>query len=131
MIVSETTLLVSIGLALGVGCALVAVQPALAKQGGGMPVALVVGVFVAVLVAGLVSSLVAAGVASAPAAAGVAEERNEGHGFAESPYECEARPAGAVCQHEDADRRHALVLVFAGARQASRRSLAAMARAES
>jgi putative ABC transport system permease protein len=63
MIVSETTLLVSIGLALGVGCALVAVQPALAKQGGGMPVALVGGVFAAVLVAGLVSSLVAAGVA--------------------------------------------------------------------
>jgi putative ABC transport system permease protein len=63
MIVTETTLLVSIGLALGVACALVAVQPALARQGGGVPVALVGGVLAAVLVAGLVSSLVAAAVA--------------------------------------------------------------------
>jgi hypothetical protein len=63
MIVSETTLLVSIGLALGVACALVAVQPALAREGGGVPVALVGAVVAAVLAAGLFSSLVAAGVA--------------------------------------------------------------------
>ena len=63
MIVSETTLLISTGLALGVACALVAVQPALAKQGGGVPVALVGAVTAAVLAAGLLSSLIAAGVA--------------------------------------------------------------------
>ena len=63
MIVTETTLLVSVGLAIGVVCALLAVQPALAKQGGSVPLALIITVVAAVGLAGLLSSLVAAGVA--------------------------------------------------------------------
>jgi len=63
LILSETTLLVSLGLALGVGCALVAVQPALTREGGSVPVVLIAAVLAAVTVAGLLSSLVAAGVA--------------------------------------------------------------------
>jgi putative ABC transport system permease protein len=63
MIVSETGLLVSIGLLMGILCALLAVQPALARQGGGLPLAPIGGVVAAVSAAGLVSSLVAAGVA--------------------------------------------------------------------
>jgi putative ABC transport system permease protein len=63
MILSETTLLVLLGLALGVACALLAVQPALARQGGAAPVALVGGGFVAVVLAGAIASMVAASVA--------------------------------------------------------------------
>jgi putative ABC transport system permease protein len=63
MILSETTLLVLLGLALGVACALVAVQPALMRQGGGVSVTLIGGVLVAVILAGLAASFVAASVA--------------------------------------------------------------------
>jgi ABC-type antimicrobial peptide transport system permease subunit len=63
LIVSETALLVSLGLLLGIVCALVAVQPALARQGGSAPVALIGIVVAAVAAAGLLSSLVAAAVA--------------------------------------------------------------------
>jgi hypothetical protein len=61
--VSETALVVSIGLALGAGSALLAVQPALARQGGGVPVLTIASVAAAVAVAGLAASLIATAVA--------------------------------------------------------------------
>jgi hypothetical protein len=64
MVTSETALLVVAGLVAGAGCALLAVQPALARQGGGVSATLLGSVFVAVAVAGLAASLVATAVAS-------------------------------------------------------------------
>ncbi len=64
LVLSETALLVAAGLAIGAASALLAVQPALARQGGGIPILLLVSVFAAVGVAGAAASLVATAVAT-------------------------------------------------------------------
>jgi hypothetical protein len=64
LVVSETALLVLAGLVIGAGCAVLAVQPALAAQGGGVPFGVIGGVAGAVIVSGLAASLVATAVAS-------------------------------------------------------------------
>jgi putative ABC transport system permease protein len=59
MIVSETMLLLGVGIAAGVGCAVIAVAPAWLNRGGTGPGAGLVFLLGAVLVVGLLSSLVA------------------------------------------------------------------------
>ena len=49
---------------LGAAAALVAVQPAIARQGGGLPLAVIGGVVVAVAASGLIATLVATAVAA-------------------------------------------------------------------
>jgi hypothetical protein len=53
-----------VGVILGVVAALVAVQPAVTKQGGGAPLAVIGGVVLAVTLAGLMATLVATAVAA-------------------------------------------------------------------
>jgi ABC-type antimicrobial peptide transport system permease subunit len=64
LVVSETLWIVVAGVAIGAGSALLAVQPALAAQGGSWPVAAILLVAVTVLAAGLLASLVATRVAT-------------------------------------------------------------------
>jgi putative ABC transport system permease protein len=63
MIVAETALLVGSGVAIGAGCALLAVSPALAERGTPVPAGTLVLLVSGVALAGLVSSLGAAAMA--------------------------------------------------------------------
>ena len=75
LVVSETLWIVTAGVAIGAGAALVAVQPALASQGGGWPVAAVSAVAVVVVAAALLASLVATRIATRlPLVAGLKAE---------------------------------------------------------
>ncbi len=64
VVISETLWIVGVGTLIGAAAALLSVQPALAKQGGGWPIAVVGGVAASVLLAGLLASLVATHVAT-------------------------------------------------------------------
>ena len=64
LVAGEVGLIVAVGVVLGTVAALVAIQPALARQGGVLPVAVIGSVLVAVAIAGAVATLVATAVAS-------------------------------------------------------------------
>jgi len=64
LVAGEVGLIVAAGVVLGAVAALVAVQPAIARQGGGLPVVVIGGVVVAVAASGLIATLVATAVAS-------------------------------------------------------------------
>jgi ABC-type antimicrobial peptide transport system permease subunit len=64
LVAGEVGLIVAAGVVLGTVAALVAIQPALARQGGVLPVAVIGGVLAAVAIAGAVATLVATAVAS-------------------------------------------------------------------
>lgn len=64
LVAGEVGLIVAAGVVLGAAAALIAVQPAIATQGGGVPIAVIGGVLVAVAASGLVATLVATSVAS-------------------------------------------------------------------
>jgi putative ABC transport system permease protein len=64
LVAGEVGLIVATGVVLGTVAALVAVQPALSRQGGGLPVLLIGGVGVAVALSGVVATVVATAVAS-------------------------------------------------------------------
>jgi putative ABC transport system permease protein len=64
LVAGEVGLIVAAGVVLGAAAALVAVQPAIARQGGGLPVAVIGGVLVAVAASGILATLVATAVAS-------------------------------------------------------------------
>ena len=64
LVAGEVGLIVAAGVVLGAAAALVAVQPAIARQGGGLPLAVIGGVVVAVAASGLIATLVATAVAA-------------------------------------------------------------------
>ncbi len=64
LVAGEVGLMVAAGVVLGAAAAVVAVQPAVARQGGGLPITVIGGVLVAVAASGVVATLVATAVAS-------------------------------------------------------------------
>ena len=64
LVAGEVGLIVASGVVLGAAAALIAVQPAIARQGGAIPVGVVGGVIAAVAVSGLVATLIATAVAA-------------------------------------------------------------------
>jgi ABC-type antimicrobial peptide transport system permease subunit len=64
LVAGEVGLIVASGVVLGAAAALIAVQPAIARQGGGVPVAVVGGVIAAVAASGLLATLIATAVAA-------------------------------------------------------------------
>ncbi len=64
LVAGEVGLIVAAGVVLGAVAALVAVQPAIARQGGGVPVVVIGGVIVAVAMSGALATLIATAVAS-------------------------------------------------------------------
>jgi hypothetical protein len=63
LVAGEVGLIVAAGVVLGAAAALVAVQPAIARQGGGLPLAVIGGVMVAVAASGVAATLIATAVA--------------------------------------------------------------------
>jgi len=64
LVAGEVGLIVAAGVVLGAAAALIAVQPAIARQGGGLPVTVIGGVLVAVAASGIVATLAATAVAA-------------------------------------------------------------------
>jgi hypothetical protein len=64
LVAGEVGLIVASGVVLGAAAALIAVQPAIARQGGVLPVAVIGGVIAAVAASGLVATLIATAVAA-------------------------------------------------------------------
>jgi ABC-type antimicrobial peptide transport system permease subunit len=75
MVIAENLLLLLLGLATGISCAIVAVAPAMGTRGGHLPVVSIGTLLAAVLVTGLVASVVATGaVLRSPVLAGLRSE---------------------------------------------------------
>ncbi len=64
LVAGEVGLIVAVGVVLGTVAALVAIQPALAKQGGGVPLMVIGGVLLAVAASGVVATLIGTAVAA-------------------------------------------------------------------
>lgn len=64
LVAGEVGLIVASGVVLGAAAALIAVQPAIARQGGAIPVGVVGGVIAAVAASGLLATLIATAVAA-------------------------------------------------------------------
>ncbi len=64
LVAGEVGLIIAAGVVVGAVAALIAVQPAVARQGGGLPVTVIAGVIVAVAASGLLATLIATAVAA-------------------------------------------------------------------
>jgi hypothetical protein len=64
LVAGEVGLIVTVGVVLGAVAALVAIQPALARQGGGVPFVVIGGVLAAVAASGVVATLIGTAVAA-------------------------------------------------------------------
>ena len=63
LVAGEVGLIVAVGVLVGAAAALVAVQPAIARQGGGLPVGVIGGVIAAVAASGAIATLIGTAVA--------------------------------------------------------------------
>ena len=64
IVAGEVGLIIAAGVVVGAVAALIAVQPAVARQGGGLPLNVIAGVVVAVAASGLLATLIATAVAA-------------------------------------------------------------------
>jgi putative ABC transport system permease protein len=64
LVAGEVGLIIAAGVVIGAAAALIAVQPAVARQGGGLPVDVIAGVVAAVAASGLLATLIATAVAA-------------------------------------------------------------------
>ena len=64
LVAGEVGLIIAAGVVVGAVAALIAVQPAVARQGGGLPLTVIAGVVVAVAASGLLATLIATAVAA-------------------------------------------------------------------
>ena len=78
LVAGEVGLIVAVGVVLGAAAALVAVQPAIARQGGGIPLVLIGGVIAAVAASGVARDARRHRRGLAASAGGVAQERVSG-----------------------------------------------------